>query len=99
MGSVLRIPFYTYYDNNTVNKASSASIIMDDAFTARIKAWRQGGNNFEWTGTDITDIPSKVNNALGFPLLSKKAVSSFYLFLQIQTLNMTPHILQLLYLG
>ena len=77
MGSVLRIPFYTYYDNNTVNKASSASIIMDDAFTARIKAWRQGGNNFEWTGTDITDIPSKVNNALGFPLLSKKSGQFF----------------------
>ena len=57
MGSVLRIPLYTYYDNNAVNKASSVSIIMDDAFISRIKAWRNGGNHFEWTGEDITDIP------------------------------------------
>ena len=77
MGSVLRIPLYTYYDNNAVNKASSVSIIMDDAFISRIKAWRNGGNHFEWTGEDITDIPSKVNNALGFPLLSKKSGQYF----------------------
>ena len=77
MGSVLRIPLYTYYDNNAVNKQSSVSIIMDDAFTSRIKAWRQGGNHFEWTGEDITDIPTKVNNALGFPLLSKKSGQFF----------------------
>lgn len=74
MGGILRIPLYTYYDNNAVNKASSVSIIMDDAFIARIKAFDHG---FEWTGTDITDIPSKVNNALGFPLLSKKSGQFF----------------------
>ena len=77
MGSVLRIPLYTYYDNNAVNKQSSVSIIMDDAFISRIKAWRQGGNHFEWTGTDINDIPGKVNNALGFPILSKKSGQYF----------------------
>lgn len=77
MGSVLRIPLYTYYDNNAVNKPSSVSIIMDDAFISRIKAWKQSSSHFEWTGTNITDIPSKVNNALGFPLLSKKSGQFF----------------------
>lgn len=87
MGGILRIPLYTYYDNNIVNKASSISIIMDDALIARIKAFDHG---FEWTGTDITDIPSKVNNALGFPLLSKKS-GQFFLPIPTDTENEPPY--------
>lgn len=90
MGGILRIPLYTYYDNNAVNKASSVSIIMDDAFTSRIKAWRQSVTNFKWTGTDITDIPSKVNNALGFPLLSKKS-GQFFLPIPTDTDHEPPY--------
>lgn len=80
MGTVLRIPTYTYYDNNTMNKQSSISVIMDDAFRERIKNWfAQYGNQkvFRWTGANVTDIPNKVNNAVGFPILSKKSGQFF----------------------
>lgn len=77
MGTVLRIPTYTYYDNNTLNKQSSLSFIMDDGLRSRMTAWYaqygESGKVFEWTGTNVTDIPNKVNHAVGFPLLSKKS--------------------------
>lgn len=90
MGTVLRIPTYTYYDNNSLNRQSSISIIMDDAFIARIKAFDHG---FEWTGEDITDIPGKVNNALGFPLLSKKS-GQFFIPIENDPNHVNPSILQ-----
>lgn len=96
MGTVLRFPTYTYYDNNTMNKQSSISVIMDDAFRERIRAWiRQYGAStvFEWTGEDIIDIPNKVNNALGFPLLSKKS-SQFFIPIENDPNNVSPSILQ-----
>lgn len=80
MGTVLRIPLYTYYDSDTLNKQSSISVIMDDGLRERIKNWyTQYGNQkvFRWTGSNITDIPNKVNNAIGFPLLSKKSGQFF----------------------
>ena len=77
MGTVLRIPTYTYYDNNTISKQSSLSFIMSDDLRAKMSDWYQhygeSGHIFEWSGDNVTDIPSKVNNALGFPLLSKKS--------------------------
>lgn len=77
MGTVLRIPTYTYYDNNTISKQSSVSWIMDDALLVRMKDWYthygETGHIFEWTAADVTDIPNKVNNAVGFPILSKKS--------------------------
>ena len=79
MGTVLRIPTYTYYDNNTVTKQSSVSFILDDVFLDKIKTqYAAHGNTkwFEWTGEDITGIPMAVNTALGFPLLSKKTVQA-----------------------
>lgn len=77
MGTVVRIPTYTYYDNNTISKQSSLSFIMSDDLREKMTAWYQhygeSGKVFEWTGTDIQGIPALVNNALGFPLLSKKS--------------------------
>lgn len=96
MGTVLRIPTYTYYDNNRMNKQSSISIIMDDAFRQRIRAWRQQYGEstvFEWTGEDIADIPGKVNNALGFPLLSKKS-GQFFIPIENDPNHVNPSILQ-----
>ena len=78
MGTVLRIPTYTYYDNNTINKQSSLSFIMSDDLRTKMTDWYahygESGKVFEWTGTDIQGIPALVNNALGFPLLSKKSI-------------------------
>lgn len=96
MGSVLRIPTYTYYDNNSMNKQSSINVIMDDAFRSRIIEWiRQYGSRtvFRWTGSNITDIPNKVNNALGFPLLSKKS-GQFFLPIENDPNHVNPSILQ-----
>lgn len=77
MGTVLRIPTYTYYDNNTLNRQSSISFIMDDALRSRMSDWYrtygESGHIFDWTGENITGIPGLVNNAVGFPLLSKKS--------------------------
>ena len=77
MGTVLRIPTYTYYDNNTVSKQSSITYILSDDLLTKMNDWYQhygeSGRIFEWSGDNVTDIPSKVNNALGFPLLSKKS--------------------------
>jgi hypothetical protein len=77
MGTVLRIPTYTYYDNNTLNRQSSISFIMDDALRSRMTDWYrtygESGHVFDWTGSDINGIPGLVNNAVGFPLLSKKS--------------------------
>ena len=77
MGTVLRIPTYTYYDNNTINKQSSISFIMDDALRSRMTDWYrtygESGHVFDWTGSNITGIPGLVNNAVGFPILSKKS--------------------------
>lgn len=77
MGTVLRIPTYTYYDNNTVSKQSSVSWILSDDLLSKMGEWYshygESGRVFEWSGDNITDIPSKVNNAIGFPLLSKKS--------------------------
>lgn len=77
MGTVLRIPTYTYYDNNTLNRQSSISFIMDDALRSRMSEWYrtygESGHVFDWTGSNITGIPGLVNNAVGFPLLSKKS--------------------------
>ena len=75
MGTILRLPTYTYYDNDSINKQSSVSFILDDVLLNKVKQrYENYGSSawFEWTGTDITDIPNKVNSALGFPLLSKK---------------------------
>ena len=77
MGTVLRIPTYTYYDSNTITKQSSVSFILDDILLDKVKqryATHGMQDWFVWTGEDITDIPGKVNNALGFPLLSKKTI-------------------------
>ena len=78
MGTVLRIPTYTYYDSNTLNKQSSITYILDSALLERMSDWYshygESGHVFEWTGDDVTDIPMKVNTALGFPLLSKKSM-------------------------
>lgn len=97
MGTVLRIPTYTYYDNNTINKQSSLSFIMDDALLARMEQWRihygESGHVFEWTGTNITDIPGKVNNAIGFPLLSKKS-GQFFLPIADDPNHVNPSVLQ-----
>ena len=77
MGTVLRIPTYTYYDNNTISKQSSLTFIMSDDLRTKMAQWYahygESGHVFEWTGTNIQNIPSLVNNALGFPLLSKKS--------------------------
>lgn len=97
MGTVLRIPTYTYYDNNTVSKQSSLSFIMDDALLERMNTWRaqygESGHVFEWTGDNITDIPGKVNNAIGFPLLSKKS-GQFFLPIADDPNHVNPSVLQ-----
>ncbi len=81
MGTVITIPTYTYYDNNTVNKQSSISVIMSDMLVAKMKAWYpvygESGIIKEWSGTDLTGIPGLVNNFLGFPLLSKKSGTGY----------------------
>ena len=81
MGTVLRLPTYTYYDTDTVQKQSSVSFIMDDVLMSKMKQWYatygEGGIVQEWTGADIVNAPSLVNNFLQFPLLSKKSGESF----------------------
>lgn len=81
MGTVLRIPTYTYYDSNSVNRQSSVTLIMSDDQIAKMKAWYQtygeSGIIKEWTGTDINGIPGLVNGFVGFPLLSKKSGETF----------------------
>ena len=94
MGTILRLPTYTYYDNNTVNKQSSISFILDDVLLDKVKTRyaAQGSTTwYEWTGEDITDIPKKVNTALDFPLLSKKTVQSI---LPLANDSPNPSILQ-----
>lgn len=80
MGTVLRIPTYTYYDNDTVNKQSSITLIMSDEQVAKMKAWYQtygeSGIIKEWTG-DVNGIPGLVNGFVGFPILSKKSGETF----------------------
>lgn len=77
MGTVLRIPTYTYYDNNTINKQSSVTLIMSDALIDKMKTWYpvygESGIIKEWSGTNLTGIPGLVNGFLGFPLMSKKS--------------------------
>ena len=77
MGTIIRIPTYTYYDNNTLNKQSSVTYILDSALLEKMSEWYQhygeSGHIFEWTGSNVTDIPMKVNTAVGFPLMSKKS--------------------------
>lgn len=81
MGTVLRIPTYTYYDSNSVNRQSSVTLIMSDDQITKMKAWYQtygeSGIIKEWTGTDINGIPGLVNGFVGFPLLSKKSGETF----------------------
>lgn len=81
MGTVLRIPTYTYYDSNSVNRQSSVTLIMSDDQIAKMKAWYQiygeSGIIKEWTGTDVNGIPGLVNGFVGFPLLSKKSGETF----------------------
>lgn len=80
MGTVLRIPTYTYYDSNTKNFQSSFTLIMSDELLAKLKSWKQtygGGVVHEWTGTDVTGIPGLVNGFCGFPLMSKKSGQAF----------------------
>ena len=81
MGTVLRIPTYTYYDSNTVNKQSSVTLIMSDTFVERLKSWNniygESGIIKEWTGTDVNGIPGLVNNFVGFPIMSKKSGETF----------------------
>lgn len=94
MGTILRIPTYTYYDNNTVNRQSSMSFILDDVLLNKVKTrYSSHGSDvwYEWSGDDVLNIPSKVNNAIGFPLLSKKTVQAI-LPLANETPN--PSILQ-----
>ena len=77
MGTVLRVPTYTYYDTNTKNFQSSFSLVMSDDLLTKVKAWYttygESGVVKEWTGTDLNGIPGLVNNFLGFPLMSKKS--------------------------
>ena len=77
MGTVLRIPTYTYYDSNTVNKQSSVTLIMSDTLLSKMKAWYQtygeSGIIKEWSGSNLSGIPGLVNGFLGFPLMSKKS--------------------------
>ena len=81
MGTVLRLPTYTYYDTNTIQKQSSVSFIMDDTLLSKMKAWYQtygeSGIVQEWTGSNIMNGPALVNTFLGFPLLSKKSGECF----------------------
>lgn len=77
MGTVLRVPTYTYYDANTKNFQTSFSLVMSDDLLTKVKAWHttygESGVVKEWTGTDLSGIPGLVNNFLGFPLMSKKS--------------------------
>lgn len=81
MGTVLRIPTYTYYDSNTINKQSSVTLIMSDDLVTKLKNWNttygESGIVKEWTGTDVNGIPGLVNNFVGFPILSKKSGETF----------------------
>ena len=81
MGTVLRIPTYTYYDSNSVNKQSSVTLIMSDTFVEKLKGWNttygESGIVTQWSGTDITGIPALVNNFVGFPIMSKKSGETF----------------------
>lgn len=81
MGTVLRLPTYTYYDADAIQKPSSVSFIMDDALLTKMKSWYQtygeSGIVQEWTGTNILNGPALVNTFLGFPLLSKKSGEVF----------------------
>ena len=80
MGTVLRIPTYTYYDGDTKNFQSSVTLIMSDTLLAKSKQWRTtygSGIVKEWTGTDISGIPGKVNQFIGFTLMSKKSGQAF----------------------
>lgn len=81
MGTVLRVPTYTYYDANTKNFQSSFSLVMSDELLTKVKAWYttygESGVVKEWTGTDLSGIPGLVNNFLGFPLMSKKSNAGF----------------------
>lgn len=96
MGTVLRIPTYTYYDNNTISKQSSLSFIMSDDLRTKMTDWYQhygeSGHIFEWTGENVTDIPNKVNNAVGFPLLSKKS-GQFFIPIENDPNHVNPSIL------
>ena len=80
MGTVVRIPTYTYYDSDTKNFQSSVSLIMSDTLLDKMKAWYQTYHNANiktWEGTDIQGIPSLVNTFLTFPLMSKKSGETF----------------------
>ena len=81
MGTVLRLPTYTYYDSDTIQKQSSVSFIMDDGLLTKMRQWYatygESGIVQEWTGSDIANAPSLVNNFLQFPLLSKKSGETF----------------------
>ena len=81
MGTVLRIPTYTYYDSDTKNFQSSVTLIMSDTLLSKMKAWYttygESGIIKEWTGTDLTGIPGMVNGFVGFPLMSKKSGETF----------------------
>ena len=97
MGTVLRIPTYTYYDSNSVSKQSSLNFIMSDDLRTKMAAWYEhygeSGHVFEWSGTNVTNIPDKVNNALGFPLLSKKSCQPV-LPIETDPNHVNPSILQ-----
>ena len=102
MGTVLRLPTYTYYDSDSIQKQSSVSFIMDDVLLAKMKQWYatygESGIVQEWTGSDITNAPSLVNAFLGFPLLSKKSSESFLAIPDIENYDSTiaPYISDLL---
>ena len=88
MGTVLRLPTYTYYDSDAIQKPSSVSFIMDDTLLAKMRSWYQtygeSGIVQEWTGSDIMNGPTLVNTFLGFPLLSKKSGEVFLAIPEIE---------------
>lgn len=81
MGTVYRIPTYTYFDNDTQNFQSSVSVICDSALSKKLKEWNtqhgESGVMFQLQGSNITDVPYQVNSFLGFPLMSKKSGEYF----------------------
>lgn len=81
MSTIIKIPTYTYFDNDSKNYQSSVTYVCDSELLVKLKQWNEtygeSGIIKEWTGSSLTNVPYNVNSFLNAPILSKKSGQHF----------------------
>lgn len=81
MSTIIKIPTYTYFDNDSRNYQSSVTYVCDSELLVKLKQWNEtygeSGIIKEWTGSSLANVPYNVNSFLNAPILSKKSGQHF----------------------